>query len=82
MPQILKKRCNFTIRGLLDFGSTIVEQNLRLKTLGYLDFIPAIFLSAGWLPHGQLLAVFKQTLSLTHCSIMPTHLHQAGAPAF
>ena len=43
MPQILKKRCKFTLRWLLDLGNTSLEQNLRLKTLGYLLFIPAIF---------------------------------------
>ena len=43
MPQILKKRCKFTLRWLLDLGNTSVEQNLRLETLGYLLFIPAIF---------------------------------------
>ena len=31
MPQILKKRCNFTLRWLLDLGNTS-EQNLKLKT--------------------------------------------------
>ena len=39
----LKNRCNFTIRWLLDLGNTSLEQTLRLKTLGYLLFIPAIF---------------------------------------
>ena len=41
--QILKKRCNFTLRWLLDLENTSLEQNLRLKTLDYLLFIPAIF---------------------------------------
>ena len=35
IPQILKNRCNFTLRWLLDLSNTL-EQNLRLKTLGYL----------------------------------------------
>ena len=39
-----KKRCNFTLRWLLDLGNTSLEQNLRLKTLGCLLFIPVIFL--------------------------------------
>ena len=43
MPQILKKRCNFTLRLLLDLGNTSLEQNLRLETLDCLLFIPAIF---------------------------------------
>ena len=43
MPQILKSRCNFTLRWLLGLGSTSLKQNLRLKTLGYLLFIPAIY---------------------------------------
>ena len=47
--------------------ASILEQNLRLKTLGYLLFIPVIFLSAVWLPHGQLLAIIEQTVSLTQC---------------
>ena len=43
-----------------------LEQNLRLKILSYLLFIPAnFFLSAVWLLHGQLLAVIEQTVSLT-----------------
>ena len=41
MPQVLKKRCNFTFRWLPDLGNTS-EQNLKLKTLGYLLFISAI----------------------------------------
>ena len=44
MPQILRNRCNFTLRWLLDLGNISLEQNLRLKTLGYLLFIPANFL--------------------------------------
>ena len=44
MPQILKRRCNFSLRWLLDLGSTSLQQSLRLKTLDYLLFIPAIFL--------------------------------------
>ena len=49
------------------------EQNLRLKTLCYLLFIPANFISSAvWLPHGQLLAVIdtvKQYHSdnVNHC---------------
>ena len=43
MPKKLKNRCNFTIRWLLDLGNTSLEQNLKLKTLGYLLFIHAIF---------------------------------------
>ena len=40
------------LRWSLDLGSTSLEQSLRLKTLGYLPFIPAIFsiccLAAQW----------------------------------
>ena len=43
MPQILKKRCNFNLRWFLDLGNTSLGQNLRLKTLDYLLFIPATF---------------------------------------
>ena len=43
IPQILKKRCKFTLRWLLDLGNISLEQNLRLKTLGHLLFIFAIF---------------------------------------
>ena len=39
MSQILKNRCNFTLRWLLDLGNTYLEQNLKLKTLGYLLFM-------------------------------------------
>ena len=49
MPQILKNRYNFTLRWLLDFLNTSLEQNLRLKTLDYLFFIPA---AAPWLTFG------------------------------
>ena len=52
MPQILKNRWNFTLRRLLDLDNTFLEQNLRLKTLGYLLYIPVIFficcLTAPW----------------------------------
>ena len=51
MPQILKKRCNFTLRWLLDMGNTSLEQK-RLKTLNYLLFIPAVLLAVVWLLHG------------------------------
>ena len=43
MSQVLKNRCNFAVRCLLVLGNTSVEQNLRLKTLVYLLFIPGIF---------------------------------------
>ena len=52
IPQVLKERYNFTLRWLLDTGNAYLEQNLRLKTLDYLLFIPAIFLSVVWLLHG------------------------------
>ena len=32
MSQILKIKCNFTLRWLLDLGSTSLEQSLSLKT--------------------------------------------------
>ena len=50
MPQILKSRCNFTLKCLLDLGSTSLEQNLSLKTLGYLFFIP---MTNFWLLSGK-----------------------------
>ena len=37
------KTYNFTLRWLVDLSNTSLEQNLRLKTLGYLLFIPAIY---------------------------------------
>ena len=63
MPQILKKRYNFTLRWLLGLGNTS-EQNLKLKTLGYLIFITAIFLSPVWPSHGQSLAIIEETVPL------------------
>ena len=69
MPQILKKRCNFTLRCLLDLGNTSLEQNISLKTLDYLLFIPAIFficyLAAQWLTFGYSLGN-----SLTHLMLI------------
>ena len=69
MIQILKKRCKFTLRWLLDLGNTSLEQNLRLKALGYLLFIPAIFLSvfltAPWLTFG-----YYWGNSLTHLMLI------------
>ena len=41
-PKYLK-RCSFTLRWLLDFENTSLEQNLRLKTLDCFLFILAIF---------------------------------------
>ena len=35
MSQILKRRCKVTPRWLLDLENTSLEQNLRLKNLGY-----------------------------------------------
>ena len=56
MPQILKKKCKFTLRWLLGLGNTSLEQNLRLETLGCLLFIAAIFficcLTVPWLTFG------------------------------
>ena len=53
--------------GIEGFSIGTLEQNLRLKTLGYLFFIPAIFISAVWLPHGQHLAIIEETVSFTQC---------------
>ena len=56
-----KIRCNFNLRGLLDLGSTSLEQNLKLKTLSYLLFIPIFYLLFGcpvanfWLLSGNSL---------------------------
>ena len=65
MHQILKDRCNVTLRWLLDLGNTFSEQNLKLKKLGYLLFIPAISsiccLAAPWPISG-----FYRGNSLTH----------------
>ena len=68
MHQILKKRYNFTLRWLLDLGNTSLEQNLRLKTLDDMLFIPAFFLSVAWLLHG----IFGYCLrnSLTHLMLI------------
>ena len=48
-----KERSKFILRWLRDLGNTFLEQNLRLKTLGYLFFIHAILLTccldAPWL---------------------------------
>ena len=69
MPQLLKKRCNFTLRWFLDLGNTSLEQNLSLKTLDYLLFIPAIFficcLAAPWLTSG-----YYWGNSLTHLMLI------------
>ena len=48
-------------------GQHLLEQNLGLKTLGYLFFIPAIFYSAPWLPNdmASFLAVIEETVLLT-----------------
>ena len=48
IPDVFKclkywKTCNFTLRWLLDLDNTSLAQNLRLKTLVYLLFIPAIY---------------------------------------
>ena len=67
MSQMLKSRCNFTLRWLLDLRNTSLEQNLSLKTLAYLLFIPAIFSFAIWLSHGQLLAIIEETVLLIQC---------------
>ena len=69
MPQILKRRCNFTLRWLLDMENTTLEQNLRPKSLDYLLFTPAIFficcLAARWLTFG-----FYWGNNLTHLMII------------
>ena len=68
MPQILKKRRSFTLRRFLDLGNTSLEQNLGLKTLDYLLFIPAIYfiyLVAPWLTFG-----YYWVNSLTHVMLI------------
>ena len=70
MPQILKKRCKFTLRCLLDLEKTSCEQSLRLKTFGYFLFILAIFLSAVWLHHDHLWLLLKNhshSPDVNHC---------------
>ena len=69
MPQILIARCNFTLRWFLDLEN-ILEKNLRLKTLDYLLFIPAIFLFTVSLPLGKLLTIIKKTVSIARCSLL------------
>ena len=70
MSQILRKRCNFALRWLAVLENTSLEQNLRLKTLGYLLFIPAIFylllvcpMANFWL----LLRKQSQSSDVSHC---------------
>ena len=47
-----------------------LEQILRLKAFGCLLFVPTyFFLSDAWLPHGQLLAVLEQTISLPNVNL-------------
>ena len=68
MPQIQKNRCNFILRWLIDLGNTSLEQNLRLKTLGYLRFIPASFCICCLFAQWPTFGLFKQRVSLTQCS--------------
>ena len=68
--QILKNECNFTQRWFEDFGNTSLEQSLRLKTLGYLLFIPNIFyLMFGWPIANFWLSLRKKSHSpnASHC---------------
>ena len=69
MPQILKNRCNFTVRWLLDLGNTSLEQSLRSKTLGYLFLITALSLLFGCPMSNVWLLPRKQSHSLNanHC---------------
>ena len=70
MPQKMKKGCNFILGWLLDLDNVSLEQNLGLKTLGYLLFIPAIFcLLFCWPMANFWLLLRKQShsLSFNHC---------------
>ena len=66
------KTCNFTLRWLLDLGNTSLGQNLRLKTLGYLLFIPAIYfficcLAAPWPTFGCYREKQSHSPNVNHC---------------
>ena len=87
MPQILKNRCNFTLRWRLDLGNTSLEQNIRLKTLGYLLFIPAIFfvccLAAPWPTFGcywanSLTHSLNHPVLVNHCICAISFWPRAG----
>ena len=74
MPQILKKRCKFTLRWLIDLGSTSLVQNVKLKTLGYLLFILLFFiccLTAPWLIFG-----YYWGSSITHLMLITAFVYQ------
>ena len=66
MFQILKTRQNFTLRWLLDLRNNSLWQNLRLSTLDYLFFIPAIF----YLLFRCSVAIIEGAVSLTWCWLL------------
>ena len=75
MSQILKRRCKATSRWLLDLENTSLEQNLRLKNLGYFSLSLLFFficcVAATWptfgyywgnsLPHLMIITAFRQS---------------------
>ena len=68
IAHIMKKRCNFTLRWLLNLRNTSLEQNIRLKTLGYLLFIPAIFFICCFPSPCRLLSRKQSSLpDVNHC---------------
>ena len=62
---LMCRKFNFNLRCLLDLSSTSLEQNLRLKYLGYLPFTSTSFLYAVWLPHVKVMAITEETVSFT-----------------
>ena len=46
-------------------GKHLLRAKSTTEKLGLFLFILAFFLSAVWLPHGQLLAIIEETVSLT-----------------
>ena len=69
---------NFTIRWLLDLRDTSLEQNLRLKTLGYLLFIPSVcFYRLLGCPIANFLRKQSHSPYVNHC-ILPIYFWPKG----
>ena len=62
MPQILNKKCNFTLRWFLRLGKHFLGAKSKTENFELFALYPCYFLSVVWLLHGQLLCI----ICLTH----------------
>ena len=82
MPQILKNRCNFTLRWVLNLGNTSLEQHLRLKTLVICSFFQLFFFICCFSNCWLLSKKQPQSSNVNHCIWVIGFWHTAEIGGF